>query len=123
MRLSAFLCAAALLATSHAKCFTVDDPQAQLWGDTDAVLSGVEFVCKHELTKTYQGHEEAVSHIEIHKDQIFSFKIRRVKGERRSLGFNECVNGMSKEVKGCPHGGQSKYGNWEYTAKPAKTID
>ncbi|KAI2620876.1 hypothetical protein GGS26DRAFT_594566 [Hypomontagnella submonticulosa] len=101
---------------SHAKCFTVDNPVEQIWKDTELVVAAAEFACKEDLAKEYQGHEEAVAH-EISPDNtdVFSFKVRRVKDSKRTLGLYECMNGMSKEVRGCPHGGKSKYGNWEYT--------
>lgn len=34
-------------------------------------------------------------------------------GETRELGYEECIDGLMKQV-GCSKGGQKEYGNWKY---------
>ncbi|CAH0003612.1 unnamed protein product [Clonostachys byssicola] len=39
-------------------------------------------------------------------------------GSTRNMDFNECVNGLDKEIKNCAKGGDTTYGNWRYRVDP-----
>lgn len=44
-----------------------------------------------------------------------NLNIKRIQGSARSLGYSECLDGLSKEINGCSRGGRTSYDNWEYT--------
>ncbi|KAI1761261.1 hypothetical protein GGR53DRAFT_469486 [Hypoxylon sp. FL1150] len=44
----------------------------------------------------------------------YDITVRHVKDGDRSLGADECYDGVQKEIHGCERGGVSGYDNWEY---------
>ena len=44
-----------------------------------------------------------------------NFNIGNISSSRRNLGYDECFDGLQKEINGCGNGGSSSYTNWQYT--------
>lgn len=43
-----------------------------------------------------------------------NFNLGLVTSKRRHIGFDECYDGMQKEINGCNKGGRTTYTNWRY---------
>ena len=44
-----------------------------------------------------------------------NFNVGNISSSRRNLGYDECLDGLKKEIEGCGNGGSSSYTNWQYT--------
>jgi hypothetical protein len=43
------------------------------------------------------------------------FNVGSISDSRRNLSYDDCYDGLQKEINGCGTGGSTRYTNWQYT--------
>lgn len=62
---------------------------------------------------TFGGHK-AKAKCYVKDGKGYDFIVTHIKDGNRDLGYDECYDGLQKEIGGCDRGGDSYYTNWEY---------
>ncbi|KAI0011218.1 hypothetical protein F4779DRAFT_615886 [Xylariaceae sp. FL0662B] len=109
-----------LLPLATGNCFTAGES----WDSADRGLAYTyaQRACRERLTGVYGNpggvvvKDACYDHDDNGRRSLsFRFRVRRaVLGEERSLGYDECYDGLQKEIRGCDRGGESEYTNWVY---------
>ncbi|KAH8696989.1 hypothetical protein GQ44DRAFT_665948 [Phaeosphaeriaceae sp. PMI808] len=98
------------------KCFSTGE---NFGGDRQAALNAAKQACEGPLKGKYQKRETAVKcyNIADKKHVIFTIGLSGPNaGSTRTLGSDECYNGLASEINSCGKGGDTTYGNWRYRA-------
>ena len=86
------------------------------WDDKARAIAFLEDVC-NELTGNYNDGVTKTSKSAC-RDSTgnlrYDFKITKFTSGPATLGRDDCIKNLSKEIYGCDHGGHSSYSDFEY---------
>ncbi|XXH06028.1 multicatalytic endopeptidase [Hypoxylon texense] len=100
------LLASTALATCHG------DYTDALW-NKDQARADAKTACNK--MKGNFGSRKTKSYCTGNKDKKgYDFSVTHLKDGDRDLGYDECYDGLQKEIGGCERGGDTYYKNWEY---------
>ncbi|KAI0424793.1 hypothetical protein F5Y09DRAFT_347372 [Xylaria sp. FL1042] len=80
-------------------------------------IDGIRKACT-ELMGTYNIGESRQFCIQEPNGTKWNFDLKNIGWTVFQIGLEQCSNGMSKEVHGCPRGGHRGYWRWRYKADP-----
>ncbi|KAI0870531.1 hypothetical protein GGS24DRAFT_474895 [Hypoxylon argillaceum] len=112
---TALLTIAGLFTTGSASCYGTG--QVGDYGKSLDAVDGLSTACS-ALTGTYISGESRMTCVQDSAGTKWNFDLKHISRGSRSIGYDECMSGMSKEAHGCYRGGDSSYWNWEYKADP-----
>ncbi|KAL2206784.1 hypothetical protein CC79DRAFT_1349646 [Sarocladium strictum] len=102
------------------KCFHTGE---SFGSSREAALDAAEYACTSDLIGTYSKRETRVRCYGIGNGKSVKLTVgltgKNAPATRR-IQFNECVDGLHKEIQNCGRGGDTTYGNWRYRADPNK---
>lgn len=90
---------------------------ASYGNDQDVALNAVETACKGPLQGKYDKRETRVKCYNLSGNKSVKLTVGLTgsnAGSTRTIGSDECIGGLSKEVVNCQRGGDTTYGNWRY---------
>ncbi|KAK4187479.1 hypothetical protein QBC35DRAFT_452261 [Podospora australis] len=91
------------------------------WSDRQQALGIVKSACEQLLIgkygpkNTFNGERRTCANMGPNKIDII---ITHIQGGDRDLPYEECYDGLQKEVTRCSRGGDTSYTNWRYKADP-----
>ncbi|KAI0381872.1 hypothetical protein F5Y04DRAFT_280518 [Hypomontagnella monticulosa] len=99
-----------------ARCFS----GGEKWdSDQSTALENAKRACREGLASIYGNEGGSATRsrcYDVGSNRRAEYTVgRTVLGSPRTLGYDECFDGLRKEVEGCEHGGSSEYTNWFYT--------
>ncbi|KAF2658847.1 hypothetical protein K491DRAFT_713100 [Lophiostoma macrostomum CBS 122681] len=102
-----------LAGTAYAGCYSGGED----WGNKQVALNAADTACRNNFQGDFGGNSNR--HVCINGNgKKLEFTIYRLGGTNRALFWDECYDGLQKEINGCDHGGDSSYTNWRYVADP-----
>ncbi|KNZ59708.1 hypothetical protein VP01_1678g1 [Puccinia sorghi] len=107
---------ALVLGLASAACFGT----GQSWGsaaDKQKASAYLTDVC-NQLAGSYQASTIKSQCRDGNDNTRYNFSVKHISGGERTLGQQECIDGLNKEIINCPRGGRTSYSNWEYTSDP-----
>ncbi|KAF2814630.1 uncharacterized protein BDZ99DRAFT_434357 [Mytilinidion resinicola] len=87
-------------------------------GDHALALAQVDSVCAGFQGSFEKKQPRNACVFQAGENTSWYFSIRRDASEGGILTKSVCIAGLTKEVTGCDHGGQSKSGDWIFTSDP-----
>jgi hypothetical protein len=91
---------------------------ANFSSDQNDALKAARTACGGPLTKgKYQKRETRVKCYNIAKNKHVKLTVGLTGSNapsERKIGFDECLNGLTKEIINCGKGGDTTYGRWRY---------
>ncbi|KAH8723849.1 hypothetical protein GQ44DRAFT_750667 [Phaeosphaeriaceae sp. PMI808] len=94
---------------------------ANFGSDQNAALDAAQSACNGPLKGKYDKRETRVRCYNLSSNKHVKLTVGLTgpdAGSTRTIGSNECVNGLTKEIVNCSKGGDTTYGNWRYRADP-----
>ncbi|ETS76572.1 hypothetical protein PFICI_11959 [Pestalotiopsis fici W106-1] len=98
-------------------CYSGGEP----WGDSkDYAFQLAAGACNSAMgQRTYTALSSSTSTCyDLGNNRHVNFNIFKLTGDDRFLGYDECYDGLQKEINGCGYGGDSSYTNWRYISDP-----
>ncbi|KFY44721.1 hypothetical protein V494_01357 [Pseudogymnoascus sp. VKM F-4513 (FW-928)] len=90
-------------------------------GDQNAALKAARTACNSPLKGKYHKGDNRARCYNLASNKHVKLAVGLVgknAGSTRTLGADECYNGLISEIMKCSHGGETTYGNWRYRADP-----
>ncbi|VUC21232.1 unnamed protein product [Clonostachys rosea] len=100
------------------KCFATGEKYGIEKGEA---FAAARQACNGPLKGTYSKRETRVRCYNIGRNKQVKLTVGltgKNAGSTRTIGSDECYNGLSKEISNCEKGGDTTYGNWRYRADP-----
>ncbi|RYO77859.1 hypothetical protein DL766_004894 [Monosporascus sp. MC13-8B] len=94
---------------------------ANFGNDQNAALNAARTACNGPLNGKYNKRETRVRCYNLSQSKHVMLTVGltgRNAGSTRTIGSDECYNGLTKEIINCGKGGDTTYGNWRYRADP-----
>lgn len=84
------------------------------WGDQlSNALTKAEDFCKIKPADLNEGEGYSKCY-DLSNTKRVDFNVGNKSNKRRNLSYNDCYDGLQKEIKKCGNGGSSSYTNWKY---------
>ncbi|KAK3187360.1 hypothetical protein K4F52_003992 [Lecanicillium sp. MT-2017a] len=94
---------------------------ANFGSDQNAALKAARSACNGPLKGKYNKRETRVRCYNLSNRKHVKLTVGLTghnAGSTRTIGSDECYNGLIKEIVNCKKGGDTTYGNWRYRADP-----
>ncbi|KFY06851.1 hypothetical protein V492_07686 [Pseudogymnoascus sp. VKM F-4246] len=90
-------------------------------GDQNAALKAARTACNSPFKGKYHKGDNRARCYNLASNKHVKLAVGLVgknAGSTRTLGADECYNGLISEIMKCSQGGETTYGNWRYRADP-----